>query len=158
MDPLSATANIVAILVVSIQSCAHLVEFFQRLADAPSEIQQNSVWLRALQSTFTELNTLAQDPCFSDFQAQLPAGFDARLGDCRADLLRMEARVRQACAGLRGGRVLQTWTKARHCFTSEQWSIKFSRRLQMYHSTFAIDLATIQMCASLFRPPLSFFC
>ncbi|RYP42658.1 hypothetical protein DL767_000027 [Monosporascus sp. MG133] len=144
-DPLSAAANIVAVIVVSIQSCAYLVQFFQNLADAPAEVRHNAMWLKALQSTFGELQTLAQDQRFLDFRVQLPAGFDARLGDCRADLQLAEARIRRVCTGLRGGKVLQTWTKVKHCFAGEQWSAQFSRRLQMYHSTFAIDLATIQI-------------
>jgi len=144
-DPLSATANIVAILVVSIQSCAQLVEFYQKLADAPAEVRHNALWLRTLQSTFGELQTLAQDPRFSDFQAHLPANFDARLTNCRADLQQTEARVRRVCKGLDGGKMQQTWAKVKHCFAGEQWLAKFSRRLQMYHSAFTIDLATIQM-------------
>jgi len=144
-DPFSVTANIVAILAVSVQSCAHLVEFYQKLTDAPTEVRHNALWLRALQSTFGELRTLAQDPRFLDFQAHLPAGFDARLADCRADLQQMEARVRRVRTGLDGGKMLQTWAKVKHCFTGEQLLAKFSRRLQVYHSAFAIDLATIQM-------------
>jgi hypothetical protein len=144
-DPVSAAANIATVLVVTVQTCARLVEFYQKLTDAPAEVRHKALWLKALQSTFSELQTLVRDPRFSDFQAHLPAGFDARLADCGADLRQMESRVRRVCTRLDGGRMVQTWARVKHSFAGEQWSVGCSRRLQMYHSAFSIDLATIQM-------------
>jgi len=145
MDPLSATANIVAVLVVSIQSCSFLVKFFRDLADAPPEVRHNAIWLGILHSTFGELRSLVVDPRFGDVQAQLPVGFASRLADCQAGLGEMEARIRRIDRDLRGGRMLQTWTKVKYSLTSEQLLAKFSGRIQLYQSAFTVDLITIQL-------------
>jgi hypothetical protein len=144
-DPLSITANIVAVLGFSIQSCNYLVDFFKRIADAPAEVEHNIIWLEALHSTFSELHALGKDANLHDTQIELPSGFNARLEDCKADLLEMESRVRRVGHNLKGGRIQQTWTKVRYSFTAEQWLTKFSRRLQTYQTTFTLDLMMIQM-------------
>jgi hypothetical protein len=144
-DPLSVTANIVAVLGFSIQSCNYLVDFFKRVADAPAEVEHNVVWLQALHSTFSELHALSQDARFRDAHVELTSGFNARLEDCKADLAEMKSRVRRVGQDLKADRIRQTWTKVRYSFTAEQWLTKFSRRLQTYQTTFTLDLMMIQM-------------
>lgn len=144
-DPFSITANIVAVLGFSIQSCNYLVNFFKRIADAPAEVEHNVVWLKALHSTFSQLHTLGKDASLHDTQVELPSGFNTRLEDCKADLLEVESRVRRISQNLKAGRIQQTWTKVKFSFTAEQWLAKFSRRLQTYQTTFTLDLMMIQM-------------
>jgi hypothetical protein len=145
VDPLSAAANIFAVLGFSIQSCSYLVSFFHRFADAPVEVQHNTVWLQALLSTFSDLYALDNDARFRNGQVQLPAAFKTQLEACNNDLMEMESRVRRISRNLKAGRLIQTWTKVKYAFAGDQWLIKFSRRLQTYQTTFTLDLMTIQM-------------
>jgi Fungal N-terminal domain of STAND proteins len=139
-DPLSITANIVAVLGFSIQSCDFLVNFFKRITDAPAEVQHNVVWLKALHSTFSQLHALGHET-----QVELPSGFNARLEDCRADLLEVESRVRRVGQNLKASRIRHAWTRLRYAFVAEQWFVKFSQRLQKYQTAFTLDLMVIQM-------------
>jgi len=148
-DPLSITANIVAVLAFSVQSCSVLVETFRRLRDAPAQLRHTTVWIQALQSTFSELHNLASDPRFLDFQAHVPDSFATQLAECRADLDKVESRVRRVSADLQKRGIKQSWTRIQHCFLGEQWLHQFSGRLQMYQSVFTVDLITIQLQVAL---------
>jgi hypothetical protein len=139
-DPLSITANIVAVLGFSIQSCDFLVNFLNRIAGAPAEVEHNVIWLKALHSTFSQLHALGHDT-----EVELPPGFNVRLEDCRADLLEMESCIRRVSQSLKAGRIQHTWTRLKYIFTAEQWFAKFSRRLQKYQTAFTLDLMMIQM-------------
>jgi hypothetical protein len=148
-DPLSITANIVAVLAFSLQSCSVLAETFRRLRDAPAQLRHATVWIQALQSTFSELHKLASDPRFLDFQAQIPDSFAARLADCRADLDKAELRVRRVSADLQKRGIKQSWARIQHGVLGEQWLHRFSDQLQMYQSVFTVDLITIQLQVAL---------
>jgi hypothetical protein len=144
-DPLSVTANVFAVVGFSLQSCVYVLRFFERISDAPSEVEHNMVWLRALHATFSELQEIGNDVRLQDAQVELPSGFNARLEGCRADLLEVESRIYRIGQKLKAGRLLQTWARVKYSLSSEEWLAKFSRRLQTYHTTFALDLMTIQM-------------
>jgi len=144
-DPLSLSANILAVLSFSLQSCNYLVNFFERIADAPTEVQHNIIWLQALYSTFSELQALGRDVHLRDAEIELPSGFYNRLEDCKADLLEMQTRVCRVGQNLKAGRLLHTWAKVKYSFAGDQWLTKLSRRLQTYQTTFTLDLITIQM-------------
>lgn len=145
MDGLSLAANVIAVLTAAMQTSKFLFEFFQGMADAPAEVRQNVIWLQALNSTFTNIHYLMNDPRCSDFNAMVPADIKARLINCQADLQKTESRVCGIHKDLQGSRILQTWTDVKYTLSGDQRMVKFSSRLIAYESVFTIDLVSIHM-------------
>jgi hypothetical protein len=143
-DPFSFIANVTAVLGVTAQSCQYLMTFFSNILDAPAEIEHYSRWLRALLSTLSELQRLIDDPSIQK-QLSFNADFTRCLKDCKDDLQDMESRVLATSHKLKANRVRRNWTKFKYGFMSEHSMAKFSRRLQMYQSTFSIALASNQL-------------
>lgn len=144
-DPLSSAASLIAVLGFSLQSCKYLVGFFQGIAGAPTHVRHNVLWLQALHSTLSELHGLSKDIHFHCAHIELPSGFNARIEECKTDLLETESRIRRVSQNLQGTRMLQTWTRVKYSFAADQWLANFFRRLQTYHTVFTLDLMTTQM-------------
>jgi len=144
-DPLSCVANITAILGFTTHSCHYLFEFFTKIVDAPTEIRHHILWLRALQSTFSELQVLVGDGRLRNIFMHLPPGFDSRLRGACSDLQEVEQRVRRIAGRLKKGGMIQTWARFKYAFSGDQWLKKFLERLQTYQAIFTLDLLTLQM-------------
>jgi hypothetical protein len=141
MDPLSITANTVAVVGFAGQSCRLLYEFLRTVSDAPQEIQQHITALKALSSTFAGIQTLGQH-----MPAELAwsSGFRARLSECMADFQATEIKMKKLNEHLEKGRLRRTWARVKWS-SSDHYLRRFFTRVQAYHTTFSLDLLTLHM-------------
>ena len=140
-DPLSVTANLVAVIGIAGQSCRLLFEFLQTVSEAPKEIQQQITALKALSSTFRGIQTLGQH-----MPAELAwsSEFHALLLECMTDLRAMESKMKKLNEHLERGRMRRTWARLK--WSSSDLDLrKFLARVQTYHTTFSLDLLTLHM-------------
>ena len=144
-DPFSCAANVVAILGVGARSCQFLFDLINKFADAPEHVQQRIVWLRALHSTFCELQNLAGEALLRDDLWSLPDGFPSRLQDAVTDLRCIERRLSRVEERLKKRGIAHAWARAKFAFDGDRWLKAFFERLQMYQATFTLDLMNLQM-------------
>lgn len=141
MDPVSMTANTVAIVGFAGQSGRLLYEFLRTLSDAPKEIQQHIATLKALSSTFAGIQTLGQH-----MPAELAwsSGFRARLSECIEDFQAAEIKMKKLNEHLEKGHLRRTWARLKWS-SSDNYLRSFFTRVQTYHTTFSLDLLTLHM-------------
>lgn len=141
-DPLSTTASTIAIVGFAGESCQFLFEFFRTVSGAPREVEHHVSSLRALRATFTGIESLSND---ISLDGALPQEFHIRLKECMADIKAIELRVRKANEDLERSKLRRTWTRLKWSSSADHWLSKFLARVHSYHTTFCLDLLTLQM-------------
>lgn len=143
-DPISIAASLISILTLAGGTCRQLSEYFTRIARVPATVRHCSLWLTTLASTFDKLKTLGSEIRLYHQSIELPEGFNGRLRECTVDLQAIERRVGRVRQNLGKNRVLCTWTRVKYTILDERCLQEFFQRLQMYQSTFSLDLHIIQ--------------
>ncbi|MCJ1466442.1 hypothetical protein MMC07_005061 [Pseudocyphellaria aurata] len=138
MDPLNLAVNITTLLLVAIKSSQFLYHFFSSIAGAPAELHFQKFWIQALLSTLSELQGLSTE---QTLQNVFHTGFGNRLKSCSDDLQVLERRL---LSNPKAKTIRRTWNRVKHAFTADHNLVEFAKRLQMYHTSFAMDLAVAQ--------------
>ena len=136
-------ANITAVLTVSIQSCRYIDNFFSQVSEAPVEVQQYQVCLRALSATFCELRSICDGPD-ATIDSIFPSDFDERLLVCKRYLAETTIFVDRLQNGMERGKLIKSWSRAKYALFVSKRLKRSSNRLQTYQTTFTLDLITIQ--------------
>ena len=139
MDPLSLVVSIATLFSFTIKSSQFLYHFFSSIADAPAELHFQKFWIQTLLSTLSELQGLSTEQTLQDV---FHTGFGNRLKSCSDDLQILERRL---LSNPNAKTIRRTWKRVKHAFTADHNLAKFAKRLQMYHTSFAMDLAVAQL-------------
>ena len=83
MDPLSATANNIAVLGIAYTSCQSLYNIIRGFVEAPKDVRQNC---RALQSLVSVLASIKSLRVERDNELCFTSNFVARLEACLSDI------------------------------------------------------------------------
>ena len=146
MDPISASANIIALVGFTCKSCQALHAFFRGLSEARGDIMQFCSTLKSLESTLQCINSLCTD---SDITPHLSHSFTDGLKACYIELETVESRCRKARKMLQKGRMSSSWARLRWYLSAEHWLKRFFARIQTYQMLFSLELSTLQtqVCA-----------
>lgn len=148
-DPVSIVASALTLIGVAGSSCRYLVNVFDKLAEAPTQLRQHLRFLQALQLTFHELQALAEEIRRHNHRVEMPPGFNARLEHCANDLRAMENRVSQLWQKIEHDeRRLLTWTRLKYAIINDRRHRKFFKAAKNYQTTFLYDLMVIQTYVS----------
>ena len=142
MDPLSATANCIAIVGIAYKSCQSLNELFHGLTEAPKEVCQSCAAVKSLAAILSHIISLhnegREEQVFSlDFQNCLQT--------CASDVVLVEKRLMKMDASLRKGILHRSWTKLKWSSSADQWLGRFFDRVQTYNVVFSLELVALQM-------------
>lgn len=145
MDPVSATANIVAIVGVACKSCHALHSFFRGISEAPDDIRQYCATLRSLESTLKCMKTLITDPTVGQ---HLLRNVGTSLEECSIDLQSVNAKCRKAQGAMQKGKFRNSVTRVGWYLSGEHSPERFFARLQRWYTVFSLELSTLQMYGS----------
>ena len=145
MDPVSATASILAIVEAACKSCHALHSFFRGISEAPDDIRQYCATLRSLKSTLQCMRSLITDPTFGQ---HLLRNVGTSLEECSIDLQSVDAKCRKAQGAMQKGKLRNGVTRLGWCLSGEHSLERFFARLQRWYSIFSLELSTIQMYGS----------
>lgn len=142
-DPLSVIASVLTVAGLAATSCECLYKSVRRISQAPKDLQHHLKVIRALQSTFLAITTLAKD--VSDIAVLVP-GIESRIQACIVDLQAAEAMLTSYNKRLKESRTRRIWTKVRWSSIDQQEVLKsYLRRIESYYMTFSLDLQLINM-------------
>ena len=142
MDPVSATANVVAIVGIACKSCQALRSFFRGIIEAPDDIRQYCATLRSLESTLKCIKSLITDPAIGQ---HLLRNVGTSLEECSIDLQSVDAKCRKAQGALQKGKIRNGVTRVGWHLSGEHSLERFFARLQRWYTVFSLELSTLQM-------------
>ena len=142
MAELSAAANTLALVAIAGQSCHFLYKFLSRIPKASNDIQHHILLLRGLRSTFANIETLGQN---IELDRITVLHFHTRVQECMDDLQTMQLRLMKLRRQLRAGHITRTWAVVRWALIKEELLTHFFHRIQIYHTTFSLDLLKLHM-------------
>lgn len=142
MDPVSATANIAAIVGIACKSSHALHSFFRGISEASDDIRQHCATLRSLKSTLECMKSLVTDPTVGQ---HLLRNIGTSLEECSIDLQNVDTRCRKAQGAMLRGKVRNGVTRVGWCLSGEHSLKRFFARLQRWYTVFSLKLSTLQM-------------
>ena len=141
MDPISATANIIAIVGVAVKSCQALQSFFRGISEAREDILQFCRTLKSLESMLSCIGSLCIDPNIGQY---LTANFTRCLEECHSELQTARTRCQKAQRLIRKGTIKSSLARLIWFSSAEHWLEKFFSQIQTYHMVFSLELSTLQ--------------
>jgi hypothetical protein len=146
MDPLSATASVLALIEGTSKSAKYIYCFFRNVVDMPLEVKNYCVSIQALTSTLTEIQTLW---CTGNFEPQQTTQFtqlSQSVRECLADVQVAEKRIGRIEKDLKAKKARRTWTKVKYGLIKEgPWLEKFFGRVRMWNNFLTYNLVLLQM-------------
>lgn len=146
VEPLSATASIIAVVGFAAESSKFMFKFLRGVAHVPANIHDSSL---ALKSLYVTLTNLQQRSTKLDPQYEFPAHFCQRLNDCLKDLKTFEAKIGKidAILGKKGtrkrdwdGKPRRSWEGIRWLLVGEQETRRFLEKVKVYQIEFSLEL------------------
>ena len=141
MDPVSATASVIAIAGVAGKSCQALLSFFHGISEAQEDILQFCKTLQSLESTLQCIRSLCTDP---NVRQHLTQNFTVCLKECFSELEAADTKCRKAQNLMQRGKMQSSWARLRWYLSAEHWLKKFFFHVQTYHTVFSLELSTLQ--------------
>lgn len=142
MDPLSVTANAIAVVGITCKTCRSLYHFFRGLAEVSDDVRRICKTLQSLESVLSSIQLLHAD---AEIERYITREFKVCLEECMLDIRSVEARVRKADMLLQKGRLHRSWAQLKWSSTADHWLDKFFARVQTYHTVFSLELITLQV-------------
>ncbi|KAL8714062.1 MAG: hypothetical protein Q9225_006637 [Loekoesia sp. 1 TL-2023] len=146
VEPLSATASIIAVVGFAAESSKLMFKVFQGVVHRPANIHDASL---ALKSLYVTLTNLQQRSTKLDPKYEFPAHFCQRLNDCLKDLKTFEAKIGKvdAILGKEGtrkrdwdGKTRRSWERIRWLLVGEQETRRFLEKVKLYQNEFSLEL------------------
>ena len=141
MDPVSATANIIAITQVACKSCQALLTFFRGISKAKEDILQSCKKLQSLESTLQCIGSLCIEP---SVRRHITENLTGCLTECRSELAAADKKCRKAQESIGKGKMQSSWARVRWVSSAEDWLGNFFSRVQTYHVIFSMELNILQ--------------
>ena len=142
MDPLSVTASAVTVIGLLSQSCFFVSGFLQNLCDAPVDIKNHHIALRALYAGLRKIQDLhTKNPSIVEFTPE----FSALVLEWLTDFVTIEAKLRVLREKIGEGKGTRAWARVTWSLSSERWLGKFLNRVQTYHAIFSSELTLLLM-------------
>lgn len=145
MDPVSATASIIAIVEVACKSCHALHDFLRGISEAPDDIKQYRATLRSLKSTLQCMQSLIADPTVGQ---HLLRNVGTSLEECSIDIQSVDAKCWKAQGAMQRGKVRNGVTRVGWYLSGEHSLERFFARLQRWYTIFSLEMSTLQMYGS----------
>ena len=142
MDPVSATANVVAIVGIACKSCQALRTFVRGINEAPDDIRQYCATLRSLESTLKCIKSLIADPAIGP---HLLRNVGTSLEECSIEVQSVDSKCRKAQEAMQKGKIRNGVTRIGWHLSGEHSLERFFARLQRWYMVFSLELSTLQM-------------
>ena len=141
MDPVSATANIIAITHVACKSCQALLSFFRGISKAKEDILQSCKKLQSLDSTLQCIGALCVEP---SVQRHITENLRNCLMECFSELEAVDKKCRKAQEAMGKGKMQSSWARFKWVSSAEDWLDNFFSHVQTYHIVFSMELSILQ--------------
>ena len=141
MDPVSATANIIAITQISCKSCQALLSFFRGISKAKEEILQSCKKLQSLESTLQCIGSLCVEP---SVRRHITENLISCLTECFSELVAADKKCQKARDSMGKGKMQSSWARVKWVSSAEDWLNNFFSHVQTYHVIFSIELSILQ--------------
>ena len=141
MDPVSATANIIAITQIACKSCQALLSFFRGISKAKESILQSCKKLQSLESTLQCIGSLCVEP---SVRRHITENMTSCLMECFSELEAADKKCRKAQESLEKGKMQSSWARVKWVSSAEDWLDEFFSHIQTYHMIFSMELSILQ--------------